>query len=389
MKRRSTTKLTTPDEVDASRVANQERNRTNRQKKQRVMGANSEQRGRELTGLRTLQVNLSTRDEELKLQIAQSIVRDKAPEGSWFDPSDSFFENYLRRVSWHTNYGSETSVILSLLEVVEDVNRAMENLMRDDTLGRHHMDQFSPEQILSKLTAINRAYVEKNHFLDEPIEGEQRRCARGLSCLCLVMAVRIPGCVDDLGTDGNGFVGREFLLPRQLEKYQEDGTLPHYNRHCLVCNRAITCMVWTKCVNNGVQSAPYAGDQPVPTNMQEALPQAPPRGGGGEDPFARVVKQMMRDWSQSSEDAKRMLMCMDHYYNRLDTEGEYRQNVCLSMSPNTLKTSTPYHFIEYASNRYKYARRPSGTRFLEECKVFYRVGGSSNTEAGARKLPDF
>jgi hypothetical protein len=330
------------------------------------MGANSEQKSRALSGLKILPVNLKTRDEELKEMIAKSITDNSEPEGDWYDPNDSSMENYLRRMSWSTNYGVNAVVVVSLQEVLQDNKDAIESLKRSGIFNEHNVDDYDEDQVRGKLVSITCSYVRENDFLVEPVEGEHRRCARGKSCLGLVMSVRIPGCVDDVPPEGKGFILREFLLPVQLENWQRTGKLPHYNRHCLVCNRAITCLMWTKCLHEGIQNPPY-GKQTDQT--QNHLP------AGAGRAFANIVKGMLRDWAAAGIDMKKMLMCMDHYYNRLDTAGEYREGACLSITPNTAKTTVPYHFLEFSMNRYEYAKDKDGKRFLREINVHYQPQG--------------
>lgn len=73
-----------------------------------------------------------------------------------------------------------------------------------------------------------------------------------------------------------------------------------------MCNRAFTCLMWTHFIHEG------------------------------EEP---------------------QMLYQDHYYAPLDEPGEYKKEVCLQISPNKLRSSVIFPFVEFAANRIDYAKK--------------------------------
>ena len=60
----------------------------------------------------------------------------------------------------------------------------------------------------------------------------ERECSCGDKCICVLMARIRHGPTTNLA-----FVGTEFLLPDEAERFHRSGELPQRRRKCLVCTR--------------------------------------------------------------------------------------------------------------------------------------------------------
>jgi len=94
-----------------------------------------------------------------------------------------------------------------------------------------------------QLERVTKQYLQS--FMRPPILDDERACVLGERCLCLTLAATFPALAPVDGK-GAGFIGREFLLPSQLNTYQSssNGTLPRVRQMCVICDRGcVTAMV--------------------------------------------------------------------------------------------------------------------------------------------------
>lgn len=371
MKRGRPTLLITPEDVEEARQRNQKRRVTSRANRRATgrLGTNSEQRARFLEGVPVSTTNITTREDQLQDEIARSIVQTERPLGVAFDPNDSYLENYLRAVSFDTKSGVKVAVVRSVMEILQQHADIMGMISKMESLSLQRLHDYTQDEVLAKMNGIDVNYVNNNHFLDAPDGNKQRPCSRGNQCLGVVMSVRPPGCIDTL-PEGTGFMVREWLLPFQLERFQRDQRLPDYPRMCLVCNRAATNVLAIKAMQAGVQHPPYHVE---PTDSEAASTKRNRETGRSLD---GLVRRFMREWESAGLEMNKMFVCMDHHYVNLDKPGHYKREACLPICPKGLKTSTPYHFLGFATNRYEYAKRANGRPYLRESNVFYREPGS-------------
>lgn len=272
-------------------------------------------------------VSLNKSDTEIREEIQKAIIplpqeeeeekeeEERKGEG-WFDSNDSASENYLRFMASVHERGENNAVARNIRTFLAAHREALQCLRKAKSSVVCDISGMN----IGRLESITKKYVEENEFLVEPDPSKHRLCARGTLCLCLAMAARYPDTVEDLSQDSNGFVGREFLLPTQLERFQRTGALPLFRRHCLVCNRASTCLAYTAMIHEN------------------------------EEPDH---------------------MILDHRYDRLDEPGEYRKNICLSIVIKNIKTTVCSPFVEFCANRYEYTRK-KGQRRLSEINVIHQ-----------------
>lgn len=261
-------------------------------------------------------VSLNRSEEEIKQSIREELLQPDPVEessGGWHDPQDSPLENYLRLVSTDDENGYNHRAAQSVQDLLQKHEEAIGTLRK----ARSSVVCDISNVNIGRLETVTKQYVDDNHFLVEPEPGKHRSCVQGQNCLCLSMAARYPDSVEEVNADSNGFVGREFLLPTQLERFQKEGRLPLFQRHCLVCNRALTGVVYTQKLHEG------------------------------EEPD---------------------FMVLDHSYTKLDQPGEYRKNACLSIVLNNQKTTVCKYFVDFSANRYEYVRK-RGKRMLVEINV--------------------
>ena len=91
--------------------------------------------------------------------------------------------------------------------------------------------------------------VSKTHddlfFRRANTEVGERPCVNGEKCICRWLAIFRYGEETDAA-----FVGREFLLPSQLDDFQQSGRLPKAQAKCLMCTRYFTSYVYTLARNS-------------------------------------------------------------------------------------------------------------------------------------------
>ena len=87
-------------------------------------------------------------------------------------------------------------------------------------------------------------------FLAEPT-GDMRPCRRGNLCVCNTMCNSFPDSIEGSKPE-NAFICREFLLPKDYEKFNATGELPKCPAECLLCNRARTTCEYERIIKNKV-----------------------------------------------------------------------------------------------------------------------------------------
>jgi len=87
----------------------------------------------------------------------------------------------------------------------------------------------------TKVQTVSREYEEG--FLREA-QNNERACPLGTGCESFEMGQ---------------FICREFLLPTQLNEYNQSGTLPKYPQLCLLCRRSEICKMY---INSRADNAP-------------------------------------------------------------------------------------------------------------------------------------
>ena len=71
-------------------------------------------------------------------------------------------------------------------------------------------------------------------------EAGERSCVNGTRCLCRWLAIFRYGEDTDMA-----FVGREYMLPSQLQEWRSKGKHPDVHQKCLLCTRYFTNYVYT------------------------------------------------------------------------------------------------------------------------------------------------
>lgn len=277
-------------------------------------------------------------------QITSPVDTMKKNAGDWFSTKDSLSNNYLRLVSLRYEKGKNINIPLSLLELIDNHDEMMQVLKDNNS-------KILNNQILTaeaRLIPITKKYIDTNGFLVEPdLSKGHRLCPRDKKCMCYMKGFQFPRSVDKEGVESNAFIGREFLNPVQLEQRQKSGIESDDVRLCLLCNRALTCVLWAKRIHNMKTD----GDEHIPSQIS----------------------------------------ILDHYYDPVDTEGEYLSSACLSIAPNQQFSGVEFRFVAFSMNRYMYGKpaQMGGRKHLIETGVIYHEKTYTINKEDRMNLPDF
>ncbi len=190
--------------------------------------------------------------------------------------------------------------LLSAAETNEaDVQYTKDERMLDEFIRLHpmcSMDLCTAETLELLQSSNMRAQiaveeipvVPKSHddiFLQPPNKAiGERECVCGENCLCVFMAKMRYG-VDTK----RGFVCKEFLLPKEHQRFLDGSGLPPDQRKCLVCNRYYTTYVYT------LARTDLSFSLPDKVCLQSFCNARAPRGQGAEGPTLPTHAAMYKD----------------------------------------------------------------------------------------------